>query len=480
MDLPPINFNYSNANRIKSELDNVEGFKWGRSADALMSALATPGYTDRLLTVAQNWLSARSSAVGGHLFSSAELKQKAKIEYALSLHQLSRIENTFFEVIFGKGRLLVETRNIARKEVLGTEEDKQCYTKLKKLLIENQDNLVPIIGYDKYFLTEKGNKALFAETPKSANSDGVCYSGCMYLAEKILKHPALDEPTLKALVQEFQKGTPAHVAAIQELYFEFNFINENPDITSRNTSDVIKSHISNLVVEVVYERALQKYPDSLPQDFIQELKKTIEAIVEGFHLFQDKGSKVRINRDLILGSLSPDLYPAIKKAVIPIHEAAFQNSPIKEIVLNALTGLDRNHIVEFHRDNAVAHLYGFKQDFEGTGKANKTLGDYEKLPSTKEHLLNFHLLDPGVYELTFKNLLAGHSLLYYKQPSQESYLIDLNFGLIKCDSTNPAKTLLQLLSLYPPPFKKLDHENDDRNYRLILTKFTNPLPELSI
>lgn len=470
MDVNKTGINY-NPTQIKNELNTIEGFSWGKALEAGKKALDTDDNTTRLMSVAKNWLSAQLQTFKGHILSDNEIKQQAQVEAALSTHPLSRIGTAFFEVLFGKDKLLVPCRNIAQRDTLRSREDRDSFEALKKTILENKDNLTPILGYDQSLLTEEGKAQLFSATSKSANQDGVCYSCCLYLIGKILQDPHMDEAKLIEIVKEVQKGVPGQVAAIQEIYHEAQF----PAISSaalkdRNHAPQERTHIINSVLEAVSQKS------AVSENIALELQKTTNELIDQLLMFQDHGSTFNIDRFFLLKLLTlPQQATRFQEAFQHVYGPISKN--MSPEVRHALRQVNPTNILEYYKGNTIAHLYGYSQDFEGTGRALKVLGNYNNHPSTKEQLFDFHKLEPGAYHISTSILFGGHALLYLKLPGGDSYIVDPNYGLIKCDPENPAKALLQLLSLYPPPYDRLEKEkDDDRNYRLVFTKFTTTKP----
>ena len=397
-------------------------------------------------------------------------------------HQLNSIGKSFSKMAYGDN-LLVTARNIASKEVLHNEEDKLYYIKLKNELAEKEKNndLISIIGYDESYLSTEGISNIRTNVgSKSVKRNGVCFSANMYLAGKILNSPNIDEETLIKCAQEFHKGVPAEVAAKQEIFHELKFCDKAASICPFGDHKNAESNFRNVIRDLVIKRALEHYSGEIPNNFSDEVENMIKNIIQEFDSNNDISAtrkldfRFKVSRNDVLLALYFDNATTIsaRNDFKIVNEAASIgiDPKVLRIIKQALKDLDLDLIVEKKKYNAIAHLYGFRQDFEGTGKANSIFGDYSTHESSKSHLKNFSLLDTGVYETNFSTGDSSHSVLYVKLNSEEGYLFDPNYGLIRCDQGNHAKTYLKLLSLYTPPAKKLENESDERNYRFAITK----------
>lgn len=404
-----------------------------------------------------------------------DFSARPNITYATDIqHRINDIGNAFAKVFFGLN-LLVATRNIARKDVLESEEDKKYYSDLKTQLLNSlsEKNLGAHIGYDKSALTEDSINHLSDLTLKSANTLGLCFSGCIYYAAKVFSDPPLNKIKLIHFATDFEKGVPAEVAGKQEIYLELDFVKDpNSKISSRRTPENIQLVFKNKVLGIIYQRALEKADNEIPEHFIEDVQEIINAIIEEFFL-----KELPITQVNILRALSPQVGTSdLEVLFTQMQTVAFSYAQeCGKFITSILKGLDVNNLVEKPRENALAHLYGLQQDIEGTGKALELLGSEHKYSSSKMHLTHFDQLETGVYSIELENLIGHHEVLYIKIDAKEGYFLDLNYGLLICDASH-ADMLLQILSLYPPPPERREHEDDDRNYHLSITKYMqNPI-----
>lgn len=383
------------------------------------------------------------SLIKGHLSSSASLKTDANIYLATNVHhRLYKIFETSDRLNFGE-LLLISSRNIAEKAVLRDEADKTAYIFLRNTLYQakEENNLESIIGYNKDCLTDDYLQTLHPDSPlKSVNTNGLCASVSLYLIGKMLTDPGFDETILIEWIRELQKGVPAEAAAKQELYHEFDFDIVGPKVFDIS-NDNAKKNLVNSSADILLDRAERFGIDVTGK----ELQQTIESILESEHI------QFKITQSI--------LFSELKKEPL-LHQVLKDFEP--KAVLKA----------EKYRNNALAHLYGFKQDIEGTFLADAHFGKSANFASSKEHLNNFEKLETGIYQMTFKTLVESHSIVYIKQEDGNGYFFDPNKGLITCGNYSHASIMLKLLSSYPPPSDRLQQENNDRNYQINLTKYS--------
>ncbi len=358
-------------------------------------------------------------------------------------HRLYKAFETSDRLNFGE-LLLVPARNIAEKSVLRKGEDRNAYSQLKSALYQAKEmnNLESMIGYNQDCFRAEYLEMLASESPqKSVNTTGLCASACLYLIGKILSCPGFDVDHLIKLVHEIRKGLPAEVAAKQELYHEFDF-----DIVGIKLFDVsnstLKTHFITDTTNILMGRA-KRLKTAVPDTFRDELHQAIENILDRLLMgaTQQKANQLEIFREL--------------------------NNETNPTLQELLTNFDAKAILkaEKYRNNALAHLYGFKQDLEGTHLASILIG--------KEHLKNFNQLEDGIYQIAFKTLNESHSVVYIKQQDGSGYFFDPVKGLVQCKDFTHESVLLKLLSSYPPPSERLPYENDNHNYQINLTAYSH-------
>lgn len=481
-DFTPIPENPSGLPTNKTEKNqSIEEFSWGKALHVCLQ----PANLDRILSMTKCWFKAQGMMLQSQLLSDESLWQKAQIKLATGIeHRFYEICATFSKMTFGEANVLVSTRNIASKEVLRNETDKHYYLELNRLISKkySESDLVSLIGYDESYLTEESKEFIKTDAePKSASRDGVCFSACMYLIGKILNDPNIEESLLIQHAQEFQRGVPAEVAAKQEIYHNLKFIEKKARIYYDESPANFRLNFCNTLIDILYERALKVCHHDLPGNFVPELTKVIDTTIKELQLLdeqlplREQTCLKQILRDDVILALFPKLISnrQKKERFEMVNQNAFRNldSDVKNVIEKALKGIILTQLIERPEANALAHLYGFKQDFEGTGNANAILHRYMDHISSKAHLSNFAQLEPGVYEASFSTLSYRHSVLYVKSETGEGYLFDPNHGLIKCGNEEHTTTFLKLFSMYPAPSSRLTNESDDRNYRLVITKF---------
>ncbi|MBA3237431.1 MAG: hypothetical protein H0T62_03655 [Parachlamydiaceae bacterium] len=410
------------------------------------------------------WVKAHGMMLESWLFSDKNLMKKAEIKLAKGVtHRECDIKSIFNKKIFGD-KLLVASRNIATKEILKNEEDKQAYLTLRQLL---SNNLSAMIGFEEVALENNFKDPV---EPKSAKRDGVCFSASMYLIEKMVNGDNLTEELLIHFAKDLEQGVPARVAAIQEIYQELKFKSvelEINEFTSVNDRSQFCAFIANLIYEEAVSKDVKISLNDLPM-----IKKNVAEFLEQRENDLDSTQKNIIYMDDIFMSIQID---SLINRFKPIDED-FQNvnpslsslQDLKFKMSETTFGIQNKYKDNFSRE-AIARLYNHEKDIEGMGAVNSTLGLYTDRESSKEHLENLSSLEEGSYEISFSTEAGGHSIVFVKM-KDVGYIFDPNYGLIKCDMSSSA-TFLKLLSLYAPPKEKLENENDDRNYRLTFAKY---------
>lgn len=472
----------------KPKMDSIE-FSYGK----VLNDILTPKNGERLLKITGCWLNAQRMLFQSFISSDEKLKHEASIYLAANAeHKITKILETYNKVNFGD-LLLISSRNIASKEVLRNEEDKVAYCQLRDQLSQavKDNNLEDLLGYDTSYFTESFLNSLKGDyTPKSVNTSGVCFSSNLYLISKIFNDPRfqeglLDEEMLIHHIHEIQKGVPGEVAAKQEVFHELDFINFTGENKRDFSTEEKKLNFANDCANIIFDRA-DRQKVALPPNFSKELHLVIGNVIREIEKYNELNSRYLPNKAVatrsdIFAALFPheiEFAPSRKKKFLAINEQAFVGiSEENKLIINKLLknfDLVKLDASERCKSNAIAHLYGFKQDIEGRAIANGLLGDFENYRSSKEHLRNFENFEPGMYEAAFKTDSGYHSILYMKLANGDGYIFDPNKGLIKCGNFDHSSVFLKILSTYPPPEDKLDNENEDRNYRVRFNVF-NPI-----
>lgn len=93
--------------------------------------------------------------------------------------------------------------------------------------------------------------------------------------------------------------------------------------------------------------------------------------------------------------------------------------------------------------NVMASLLNLK-----VNKSTKFQADFSKIQSEKEVQNQFNTLPEGAYQLMFRtDEKIGHSVAYLKFDFG-SYILDPNFGLLKCQKDNPYEGIERILNRY--------------------------------
>jgi hypothetical protein len=174
---------------------------------------------ERLIKISKCWIYSNAME---YISADEQICNEIKIYKACTEHNRYKILKNVFESYLGD-LLLITSRNIAQKDVIRNETDKSAYLELRESFINalKEHNLEPLIGYDQSKLSCEFLETIQLEvTPKSARANGVCLSSSYYFMEKVLNSPELNEAILIEIARELQKGVPAKVAAIQEIYIE--------------------------------------------------------------------------------------------------------------------------------------------------------------------------------------------------------------------------------------------------------------------
>lgn len=431
-----------------------------------------------LYSIGKCWFKVQAMMLESWLYSDPDLMQKAQIKLAKGIgHRFYELLKIFGEITYGEGNVLVTTRNIGTKEVLRNQEDRKAYIELRNLISKKikENDLVSFIGYDNSYLNEEFKNNIENFEPKSAKRNGVCFSACMYLLGKLINEPYINEEVLVRHVDELHEGVPANVAAIQQIYHDLKFIDgQSEQIIIGETNEKIRTNFCNDIVSIIYKRSISQ-GFNLSNYQLNDIKIVVSNAINALEK-NGEDIKYTIEKSMVLKSLCKATIPSWATSFISINEAAYRNvDPVLKCTMEAaLNGMCTSYPIKY-KNKVIAHLYGFKVDSYGTVEARNCLGPNKNYSSSKEHLQNMMLLEPGFYEISFFTMSTAHSVLYLKTQQRYGYLIDPNYGLIKCDPQDHKLTILKMLSLYPPPDNKKDNENDNRNYGLFFTKYMKPL-----
>lgn len=441
-----------------------------------------------VFSIQKCWVKAHCMKIKGWLLSDKELMQKAEIKLAKGVdHGNDELGKNVTKRIFGDHNVLSTARNIATKEVLSNEEDKNAYLELRKTFAEKiQDKkLASFTGFHESdfeddFINQKENFE-----PKSANRKGVCLSACMFLIEKLVTEPELGEELLIEHANELENGVPAKVAAIHEIYKELRFKEQVQINIPSSKSDRLR--FCDRITNFLCNKAMRKGLDISSDD-----RANIQQIVEDAIRAREKknlgASQKIISMNEVLVDIALEIFTAKLKELNTLiadtnikpegeSDVPASNSGIPQRLKNLSPQLKSvlldSKVKNYNRKNnqsVAAHLYGIEKDQKGTGEAKRTLGSFKNKRSSKEHLKNLANLNPGIYEFIIGTGKGSHAILYVNIKGC-GYLFDPNYGLIKCNEKNPSETFLKLLSSYRPPSEKLQGEDGDVNYRLKFTKY---------
>lgn len=333
-----------------------------------------------------------------------KIHQKAdKLDAILIKHHTAEI-NLLFDF---KIRLLTQAKNIATKNAIWNEHD--CK--------EAQ----------KYITTAKKMESLSPETieqlrnfsVKGAATDGICYGASLYAIKTLKGKKIKTEDALIKSVENYKSGFPAEAAGLQNLFEAFG------------------------AYELTYS----------PSD-IEQLKKKLAKFKQ--EIMEEKNREIEeINTMVANGSISIE---AVKSRHEEIIKSLTKSCDEFEAYCRSLI-LHNKKVIQLEKIASLIDLQLRKTDdiYESS--------NFKGISRNTDIQEKFNALKNGYYQVHFITESSGHSIVYIKKKFG-SYILDPNFGLIKCDQAKPAHTMIKLLQfeVYSP--KSKDNNSVEHNLRV--------------
>jgi hypothetical protein len=375
------------------------------------------------------------------------------------------METSFGKMVFGDN-LLVFSRNIASKEALCHETSRKCYINFRKQLADSlrDGSLTTLTGYDQSSFSDEYLEKLEYEYTEERVLDrgGICFSEVLCLMGKIIADGHME--LIVEHAQLFAKGAPPEVAALHAIYKEM----EVDDLMIHKNHDcynwTVRENLKHAVLEIIIDHAQKPLPEAVCAD----LELIIDEIM-AFYMEKKNTVQMRdifgIFKDTLMINYMIERISARQSGC----EVSQQRASWKQIA-SGIKDFKFWWLAEFAVNNAMAHLYGFKQDFEGTGLASQKLDNFRNFPNSRLHLAHFNALSAGFYQISFSTL-SSHAIFYGKDEDGQGYIFDPNLGLIQCAPFDHSLMFLKLLNMYPPPSKRLPNEDEERNYRVTIVKY---------
>lgn len=294
-----------------------------------------------------------------------------------------------------------QTINIAKKSVIWREED-LCKTKEFINIISN-----PVYSQTKGISTlslDDLNK-LRKYPIEGAIADGICFGSSLWIIKSLLKNEINSEAELIQFVRQYKDGFPAEASALQNLHKALIGYDSELSLKEQEAlNKVLSDELAKGFMKLEQEKVGLK--DSLKGLNPEEAKRVAQAkVVE---------TMASINRKIT----------ALKAKFTEMH-------------------LYKNRADKLELVATMIDLKLKKHPIEKCPKVNFT-----GILTNEEKKNRFNILKNGCYQLLFKvGDKGGHSIVYIKKEFG-SYLLDPNYGLIKCDPSAPVEKLCELLKMY--------------------------------
>jgi hypothetical protein len=453
-----------------------------------------------------------SFAAHARLFANEVAYEAASILRLKKRHQLSTdvmhrskdVEDIHLKKKYGD-KLIAPTRNIAKRDVLKTEKDKDRAIEILNKLRENKASTKNL----QYVVAEKD--------PEHSVRDGICMGLTLHAAEQYLN----EGKSIEVIAESLAKGSEADAAANQAVYQAigvklpnsltlinkamenirylelsqktmnkddlneisfaaihltetnqehkgdfFNLIKEIQDLLPKNFNESDLENFEEKVyskINVLYNKNSETLErndaEATREKHIRqwETLKTLLEIKLGYNHFHQKkpAPKSRLSKPL-----SP-LWQQVKDAAVklfgrgealPVVGGSSETiiDHVSDEELRLMIKIKMLHVINKQKAAPIAEYRNCK--FENVK------GYYGCIGSSKtddEFLSHLKDLSAGVYSIDFNVKGGAHATAYFQNDDGSGTFFDPNFGFFKCkDPGDAARTIKELLQNYPEPSSK--------------------------
>jgi hypothetical protein len=319
--------------------------------------------------------------------------------FAKKLYAILIVHSLSFMTVLFHWNVVCRVRNIAQQKVIWQELD-----------IQKAQDFLRLLTDDKDYFSKKGlvpidlKEVQVKETSlKGAITDGICFGASLVVIRDLLVMDVKTEKDLIRVIESYKYGFSAESAALQsmsEVFFKYRQ-GESPENHQTRVEALVSERNSFVKANLDKER------DQLIKSEIDGLQFTQECErIESDYMEQLKGISV-FERNLRL-------------------DFSYKNT--------------------LSRFALIASLIGLKIDQTALQREEMTFKGIRYQAQVRER---FNQLPKGRYQVTLSTEHGGHAISYIKTDFG-AYLLDPNFGLIKCDLHNPAVKLCELIKKWYP------------------------------
>ncbi|MCE5316835.1 MAG: hypothetical protein LLG04_05670 [Parachlamydia sp.] len=287
--------------------------------------------------------------------------------------------------------LLVPARNLARRDVVGKGEDIAAANALRQRFLSP--------GFLK-----KQDPTMEAHLKrvqfKGANKDGICFGGSFCFIKSVLNARCSSEEELIRVAQVYVNGFPKEAAGLQMMHAK---LAHWPSNSSRSANQGVLDFVDQENAEIMRDiqgkrnQLLNEARQGNAQRVIEQLDKVV----------QEEEKKFQARLDTLQKHI-----PFLKNAAL----IATQFGKLAKLIGIKVQKRPMRDFLQFDRDAAACR--------------------------------RFNVLPNGNYLMSFNVKNSRHVMTYHKFDFG-SYLFDPNRGLMKCQTSDPAKDLAKLLKIYP-------------------------------
>jgi len=411
------------------------------------------------------------------------------------IHCEKKIESIWQKRYYGD-RLIYQTSNIAKREVLKDQSDLDESKKIVQKIKEFQDS------GDSLF-----NKIEVEREPESCLTDGICFGICLDVAGKFL-----DDKDVHEVMKEYQKGGPKEAAANQAVYqlmtYQFTYDKDLQHMVEQimlsgafesiDQDGILYAFAKHLEVksyfEMPREALLAKNPYATDRNkilptrfntlFIEHSERDM-SLTETEKLLYD--SLVQYSEGLIAKAKADrkaseaefsgsknSLWNALIKFTQKLFGKPKDRSPQELIFQGIEDEVMRYQMREIRRNMVYVNKQKVMMQYRGC-----RLGDVSNifgLPGTytkdEDVLENARQLEAGVYEIRIGTKSGGHVILLKVEEDSHAYILDPNIGMFHSKSSKETYgLLLEIVKSYSAPKNTHPHgKKGDVNHQLSFYK----------
>ncbi|MDP1836006.1 MAG: hypothetical protein Q8K75_08785 [Chlamydiales bacterium] len=401
-------------------------------------------------------------SIKGHTKDSLALKAKVAFSPAMIKIGQKATKAWIGGILGGKDRVIVSCSNVAKTEILRTEQDVSAAKALKAKIMESHDFKTSLKHEQNAPELGKATDAFFVQSLHSSKSDsaimdGICFGTSVAFMQRYLEGGS----TIRDIAQEFSGGMPADAAANQAVYQELatagtltgaslgdviNDTSKHRSSGSKPTADDIKAVINVLSNEM--NSIINRETDPAQKEIMKQGRDLQDISV--FLNTSDNAMALlnALGREEGRGSATRMQAFSTAQGLVRAFTEGNKEHPTMKALYSS---------TDHTAYDVIVKARGMKissEDPPGLSPAS--------FSSTKEQVKHLDNLKDGTYLMTIDTGSAGHAMNITVEDGR-AYILDPNIGLIDCKD-NRADSVLKLVYTYAPPASSLS--KDEPNYNL--------------